>query len=218
MADPIKKFAVPIDMMGLAIRHLATPTAGDDAANKDFVETLAMQARTGAVADVTAQRGLPGGYATLDIDGKLDVGQIPALAITDTQVVASEAAMLGLIAQRGDVAVRTDLNKSFILAGDDPSQVANWVELRASGYVISVDGMTGTVVLSWQSDIGNGVASSFLLEHGMDTRDVQVAVLDAADDFADVECRVTRPSGDAVLVDFGTLVPGVNAFRVVIQR
>jgi hypothetical protein len=57
---------------------------------------------------------------------------LPPLAITDTFVVASEVAMLALTAQRGDVAIRTDINQSFILTTDDPTLLINWAMLLVS--------------------------------------------------------------------------------------
>src|SRR3990172_6674957 len=62
-----------------------------------------------------------------------------SLAIGDTFVVASQAAMLALSsAEKGDVAIRTDLSKSFILASEPSSVLANWQELLSSGGVVSV--------------------------------------------------------------------------------
>lgn len=66
--------------------------------------------------------------ATLE-NGKLASSQLPSLAITDVLVVGSQVAMLALTAQKGDVAIRTDLSKSFILSGDDPTILGNWTEL-----------------------------------------------------------------------------------------
>jgi hypothetical protein len=218
MPEPTKKIAVPIDMLGLAIRRLAQPVNGDDAATKDYADQTANQARADAVAEIAGQRGMPNGYATLDVDGKLDLGQLPALAITDTYVVADQAQQLGLLAQRGDVAIRTDLGKSFILTTDNPTQLASWQELLSSGYVLSVDGLTGVVRLAFQATIGDGVATSFPLAHGLGTRDVQVAVLDTADAHADVDCRVTRPTVNSITVELGGAAPPVGAYRVVVQR
>src|SRR5690606_23872942 len=82
-----------------------------------------------ADARITAQKGQPNGLATLDADAKLEANQLPALAITDTFVVNTEAAMLALDAQQGDVAVRTDEQKSYILTADPASTLANWQEL-----------------------------------------------------------------------------------------
>jgi hypothetical protein len=88
----------------------------------------------------------------LGTGGKLPSSTLPALAITDTFVVASQAAMLALsAAETGDVAVRTDLNKSFILRGSNPAVLADWQELLTpTDTVISVNGQTGVVVLTTQ--------------------------------------------------------------------
>lgn len=95
-----------------------------------------------------AQKGAANGVATLGADSKVPQAQLPAIAITDTDVVASEVAMLALTAQTGDVAVRTDLNKTFILAGTDPSVLGDWQEmLTPTDSVQSVDGRTGVVTL-----------------------------------------------------------------------
>lgn len=103
-----------------------------------------------------AKLGIASGIATLDSSGKLASGQIPAIAITDTFVVASQTDMLALVAQTGDVAVRSDLNKSFILKGSDPTVLANWQELLTpTDAVQSVNGFTGTVTLS-TSNINEG--------------------------------------------------------------
>ena len=99
-----------------------------------------------ADARITAAKPDPDGIASLQ-DGKLDPGQLPALAITETFVVNTEAAMLALDCEQGDVAVRTDLNKSFILTAAPPSTLVNWQELLTpTGAVTSFNGRTGSVV------------------------------------------------------------------------
>jgi len=94
-----------------------------------------------------------GDVPVLDANGKLSTSILPALAITDTFVVSSEAAMLALTAQVGDIAVRTDLNKSFILQTAGASTLANWQELLTpTDAVQSVNGHTGAVTLT-QADL-----------------------------------------------------------------
>lgn len=78
-------------------------------------------------------RGVPSGVASLDSNGKIPVLQLPGLAINDTFVVSSEAAMLAVAAEIGDVVVRTDISKSFILADEPATTLGNWVELLAAG-------------------------------------------------------------------------------------
>jgi|GEM_PF-5118852 len=76
------------------------------------------------------QKGAVNGVATLGGDGKIPNTQLPALAITETFVVNSQAAMLALSsAGTGDIAVRTDINKSFILTNNTPGTLSSWQEL-----------------------------------------------------------------------------------------
>ncbi|MER8924335.1 hypothetical protein [Mesorhizobium sp. M0859] len=87
-----------------------------------------------------------GNVPVLDAGGLLDEAILPALAITDTFEVASQAAMLALTAQRGDIAVRSDLNKSYILKTAPATTLVNWVELRTpTDAVLSVAALTGAI-------------------------------------------------------------------------
>lgn len=98
-----------------------------------------------------------GNVPVLDSNGKLVETVIPAVAITETYVVDSQAAMLALNAQVGDVAIRTDVSKSFILQSLPASTAANWKELLTPDCkVISVNGKQGAVVLT-----GDDIASIF---------------------------------------------------------
>lgn len=97
-----------------------------------------------------------GNVPMLGVDGKLDTAVLPALAITQTYTVNSQSEMLALNAQQGDVAIRTDVVKTFILAGTNPATLTDWVELQTPDCkVLSVNGKTGAVVLS-TSDITEG--------------------------------------------------------------
>jgi hypothetical protein len=51
------------------------------------------------------------------------------IAITDTFVCGDQTCMLTLNAQTGDVCVRTDQNKTYILQINDPTVLSNWVQL-----------------------------------------------------------------------------------------
>lgn len=94
----------------------------------------------------TANKNTANGYAGLGSDGKLISSQLPSITISDTFVVGSQSAMLAVTAETGDVAVRTDLNKSFILKGTNPAVLADWQELLSpTSTVTSVFGRTGAV-------------------------------------------------------------------------
>lgn len=95
-----------------------------------------------------------GNVVVVGSDGKISPDIMPDLAITDTTVVESEAAMLALSAQRGDVAIRTDISKTFILKATPASKLSNWQEFLVPGCPIqSVNGKTGNVTLT-ASDVG----------------------------------------------------------------
>lgn len=112
-----------------------------------------------------SEKGAPLGVATLDANGKVPESQLPALAITDTNVVADEAAMLALVAERGDVAIRSDVFKSFILKAEPASTLANWEELKTpTSPVQSVAGKTGTVILEGADITDLGSYAEFLAE------------------------------------------------------
>jgi hypothetical protein len=90
-----------------------------------------------------------GVYAELDENGKVITTALPAIAISETSVVNSQATMLEIDAEVGDIAVRTDLNKCFILAAPGADTLGNWQELLTPPDTIaSVDGRTGVVTLS----------------------------------------------------------------------
>lgn len=116
------------------ITGLADPTNAQDAVTLNYI---------------TTQKGASNGIATLDAGGKVPTSELPAIAISETSVVANQAAMLALTAQTGDIAVRTDVNKSFILTATPASTLGNWQELLTpTDAVLSVDGSTGAVSLS----------------------------------------------------------------------
>jgi phage-related tail fiber protein len=97
-----------------------------------------------------------GNVPILDGSGKLDTSVLPGLALTTTNVVASQVAMLALTAEPGDLAVRTDLNKTFVLKTAGASTLANWQELLTpTDVVTSVASKTGVVTLV-SSDVGLG--------------------------------------------------------------
>lgn len=131
-------------------------TAGTPLAAADIPDlTLSKISDAGSAA--SKNTGISSGNVPiLGSDGKLDTAVLPALAISDTFVVASQAAMLAVAAQVGDVAVRTDLNKSLILKTEPASTLANWQELLTpTDAVTSVAGKTGAVTLT-KTDVGLG--------------------------------------------------------------
>ena len=85
------------------------------------------------------------------------LGKVPKSALPDignsTQVVDSESAMLNLPAVAGNMVIRTDLGKTFVLAEEPANVLENWVELVTGSDVQSVNGQTGNVTLT-KADVG----------------------------------------------------------------
>lgn len=161
-----------ITMNGNKITSVATPSTYKDYTNKKYVDTKDKEVASYSNSDYPecttvksaldktfekfAEKGKPNGYAGLDKDGKIPTEQLPHISITETYVVNTQAAMLALSAQVGDVAIRTDLSKSFILQNEPASTLANWQELLTpTDAVQSVNGKTGVVTLT-KNDVGLG--------------------------------------------------------------
>lgn len=141
---------VTVDAKGRVTEGVANLTAADI---PELTLAKISDAGTAAAKDFgTAEGNVP----VLGAGGKLSEAVIPAIAITDTFVVDSQAAMLALEAQQGDVAVRTDVNKTFILKVTPATTLANWVELETpTDAVTSVNGLTGAVTLT-TSEVAEG--------------------------------------------------------------
>lgn len=112
--------------------HTGTQTAST-------ITGLAAVATSGSASDITT--------------GTLPTAVLPPLAVNEVTVVANEAAMLALTAQRGDMAVRADNGRTYVLSSDSPATLADWKEILAAGQVQSVNAKTGVVSLT-AADVG----------------------------------------------------------------
>lgn len=167
-----------------------TQTAGDNStkiATTNYIDRLA---------------GAANGLAQLDGSGLVPVAQLPAIAITDVFPVASQAAMLALTAQKGDIAIRSDLNKSFALSTNSPGTLADWLELLSpTAAVSSVAGRTGAVVLAI-ADITGGAPLASPTLTGVPlaptaspaTNTTQIATTAYADAIAALKANLASPT------------------------
>jgi|694.fasta_scaffold02291_8 hypothetical protein len=138
---------------------------------------------------VTDVLGQPSGIATLDVNGKLESSQVPAIAITDVFVVADIAARDALTGiEEGDVAKVLDagagLPKTYIYDG------SAWVEIESGSDVDTVNGQTGTVVLE-SDDINLPTAVRGATE-------VQAALVQLDTDLGTAESAITALEGASV--------------------
>ena len=94
------------------------------------------------------------------VGGVIPNSQIPSIAITEfLGEVADESEMLLLTGEKGDWAIRVDTGSMWILTGNTPSSLNNWLDVPTppSG-VVSVNGYPGIVVLTY-SDVGAASAA-----------------------------------------------------------
>ncbi len=150
-----KKFSTRLAAYAQPLSANLTTLAG--VASGAFGRTL-----LGAATKADAQNALSlapvalSGSASDLTTGMLPTNVLPPLAISETFPVNSQAEMLALTAQQGDVAIRSDQGGKFYwLAANDPSVLANWKVMVANGDVSSVNSKTGAVVLV-KADVGLG--------------------------------------------------------------
>ncbi len=126
--------------------------------------TLAGYGITDAIS--SSEKGAANGVATLDANGFLPIAQLPALAINTTSVVASQAAMLALTAQIGDMAIRTDVSRTFVLAAEPATVLANWIQL-ADGPSGTVTSVAATAPAAGLTISGSPITSTGTLAFGL---------------------------------------------------
>jgi len=161
--NPIS-FTNGINLNNNALTGLPTPSAGTDAVTLTYVNTYASNA-----SNITT--------------GTLPSGVLPPIAMTTVQTAISEAAMLALTVQEGDVVVRTDESRSYIHNGLTSNTMADFNELQTpTDAVLSVNGETGTVVLN-QDEVGDG---SIYVRTQNDFNDTLLGKLNGIEASADV--------------------------------
>lgn len=169
---------------------------------------------------LSSEKGAANGVATLDAGGKLPIAQLPALAISETFVVVSQAAQIALTAQVGDVAIRTDLNKSFILQTEPASDIANWQELLTpTDSVTSVNGQTGAVTVGTITSIAAAAPSAGFTISGSPITTAGTLTFALANDLAALESLAgiglaRRTGTDTWSLDTSTYLTGNQSISI----
>ena len=140
----------------VTVNNKGVVTSGANLAASDIPDiTLSKVTDAGTAASKNTGTA-SGNVPVLDSNGKLDTSVLPALAISETFTAANQAAMLALNAQQGDICIRTDQSKTYILSASPASTLANWKELASpADAVSSVNGKTGAVTLT-TTDVAEG--------------------------------------------------------------
>ena len=158
-AAHLEAFTTHLAAFTAHVTNVANPHAVTKAqvglGNADNTSDAAKPVSTATQTALNGKSNTGHGHTFADITGQVSTAQLPPLAINDTFPVASQAAMLALTAQRGDMAIRSDNGRTYVLSTDSPSTLADWKEVMAAGQVQSVAGKTGVVSLV-KGDVGLG--------------------------------------------------------------
>lgn len=203
---------------------------------KDLIDTLNTQI-TNLIASLGTAAyqdtgSLPGDVVVVEANGKINPDIMPDIAIMNVNTVNSEAAMLALTAQIGDIAIRTDINKTFILSKEPPTVLANWVELLFPVAVSSVNGKTGIVVLTGNDiEYSSGVtlnqkindiaikkyttatvggSATQIINHNLNTKNIFISLY--TNDTGDtVYTDIERSTSNSITLRFGATIPSANS-------
>lgn len=106
---------------------------------------------TAAIDDALGGTGLTEAIDTeintqLMTDGVIKASLIPGIALTQCYPVNTQAEMLALTVEAGDVGVVIDDNQTYMFVGGDSTDISNWILLRATAAAgASTDGHTHTI-------------------------------------------------------------------------
>ena len=157
LSNRINKKATIEDLDGLITIVDTKLKIGDTANLLKKTDTASLSSRINLKLDAS-KLGIANGVASLNASGIIPSSQLPPVSISSTSVVSSDVDMLALSsATVGSIAIRTDLNKNYILSALPASTLANWVELLTpAAPVQTVNGYTGSINLSKVDiDLGN---------------------------------------------------------------
>lgn len=133
---------------------------------------------------------------------------------------------LNVIAANGTITVNADsIQVGVLVAGNIPAGLITSAMILdgtivdadiAAGAAIAVTKISGAV-RKYAVTIGDAAATVFVVNHALNTQDVQVFVRDAAAPFEVVYPVVECTDNNNVTVRFTGIVPALNSFRVIVQ-
>lgn len=137
------------------------------------------------------------------------------LAATISDLTAAIDARIGTVVAGAPTALDT-LNELAAALGDDPNFSAT-ISTQLGALDTRIDTLeSGTAAGGYKTTIGDGVDTVHTATHNLGTTDVMVEVV-LMSSGQTVFPVVTRTSINAVTVDFGGTVPGLNSHRVLVR-
>lgn len=182
-------------------------------ADHEFFGTVSGEAAT--ASDHFVQKAQLDSGVALASDLSNATGSLPTSQIANflTEV---NAAIEAVVDADGAVEALNTLSELAAALGDDPN-FAGTVTAELGALDSRLDALeAGAGTSTFKQDVGDATISSFTITHNLGTQDVLIQVMRKSD-FQVVHPVVKAPTSNTVTVDFGTFVPDVNAFRVIVD-
>ena len=226
-----------LDANSNKIINLTDPTANQDAATKAYVDTQVSDSLLtfyGTANEVEVSKigndvtiGLPDNVTitgeitadsahingSLQIDGDLNVtGSINA--VSTTQVNISDNVINLNSDMPNTQAPTVDAGIKVHRGTEEDTQIL-WNE-SSDQWTLTNDGTNYySIARKFATNIGNGVATSYVVTHNMGTKDVTVQIFENNADYTQVEADVQHTSNTEITINFAE-APATNEYRVVI--
>ena len=143
-----------------------------------------------------------GEIPVLGTGGKLDPSVIPATFVNNVYVVATVADLITLTdAQVGDIAVVTGAEETYALQSLPATTQSNWVKLLFNDAVLSVNGMSGVVVVAGKDILLTGYTGT------------ETGVIAATDTVNAAIAKLNNKFGDYLSLTSGGTVAGNVDFQ-----
>lgn len=198
---------------------------------QDYFSTVDQPFHIGSIADVTAADASQVLISDAGVVKKADASDILDLIVIATESGNASPSTGNFTIAAGEGINTVGSGSTVTISGEDATESNKGiVELATSAETVT--GTSTTLAVhpagvkaaivdyaansGFAANVGDGVETSFALNHGLSSRDVMVQIFDNAT-YDTVHTDVVRTSTDAVTVTFAA-APALNAYRVLISR
>lgn len=182
-------------------------------ADHEFFGTVSGEAAT--ASDHFVQKSQLDSGVALASDLSNATGNLPTSQITNFSSEVN-ALIEAIVNAEGAAEALDTLAELAAALGNDPD-FAGTVTTQLGDLDSRLDSLeAGAGTSTFKQDVGDATVSTFTITHNLGTQDVLVDVTRKSD-FQKVFPVIKAPTANTVTVDFGTTVPDVNAFRVIVD-
>jgi hypothetical protein len=118
-----------------------------------------------------------------------------------------------------------DMDQGILIPVDEGTKIGLWLHTTSGAIVVGTTALTFTFIgpaaavgyAAFAADFGDGAATSFNVDHNLNTKDVTVQVYRNADG-EDWDMGVVRSTVNRVVITTGSYVPSAAEFRAVVKK